>query len=324
MPNVFADTHNRPAAPAPHAPSESVPILYAVRVASGSRLDAIAAEVGVPRRAFEPDSSLRARLIDSYAEHLQVRLGASQALVGRIRAAIGARSGESTDAALARLDAEIMPASAAVGARAGESLAVAARRVALDLKSARATLDAVKHAVGLPGETPASEVSAFFRCFEADVEGTIAPTKRGAWETLGEAIKRHHAALEGIVRGVREAIGAPEGIDLVGAVADLQATLSAVERATGMPARSTAAEVRAHFDRLSASALEATSRMPARAGETLVERVDRFFEEATEALRLVGATCAALGCSPADLVSAAAKARVDSNRLSKIRAALGL
>lgn len=66
------------------------------------------------------------------------------------------------------------------------------------------------------------------------------------------------------------------------------------------------------------------SRMPARAGETLVERVDRFIEEATEALRLVGATCAALGCSPADLVSVAAKARVDSDRLSKIRAALGL
>lgn len=66
------------------------------------------------------------------------------------------------------------------------------------------------------------------------------------------------------------------------------------------------------------------SRLPARAGETLVERVDRFIEEATEALRLVGATCAALGCSPADLVSAAAKARVDSDRLSKIRAALGL
>lgn len=229
MPNVFADTHDPP----PQPPARPAPgfginqgrqLLSDLRTATGARLDALAQIAGLRRSAVirETDGELRARLIDVYADHLQTRLDASRALVARVRAAIGARPSESTDAALSRL------------------------------VEAPAALRAVKRAVGLPLTTPASEIPGFFRRFEADIERAIAPTRRGEFETLGEAIERSqtdtsrdNVRLSGIVRGVRAALGAAEGVDLVSAAVDLRETVNRFRDALCLPENATVGDIAA-------------------------------------------------------------------------------
>jgi hypothetical protein len=153
MPNVFADTHDPPppaprTRPAPRIDRHTPNLSSLLFRCSTERLDDAVANFGIVRYLGEPDDDLRARAIALYAADLETRLDASRALVARVRAAIGARPSESTDAALSRL------------------------------------------------------------------------------RTTSALASRDNIRLSGIVRGVRAALGAAEGADLVFAAADLRETVN--------------------------------------------------------------------------------------------------